>query len=828
MIIDDLKQQTRPLAFFHFNQNVQVYDGVEPTQAIRAMAVQLLHQAREYPDTIDAVSLLMHSSWSGHTEASDGEAEAALEILCRLHSPYLVVDGVDESNNTDKVLTTMFTLCSVSDVSIITLGRPDIELPRRLAIDQTKPEIKIISPMEQNNIGDVRNFLQQEFDSMVELELFGTFDLSSNTVDSVAERAMGIFLWANLFVRYLNSHALTPRDRLEFLLESLRFEGLDGLCGAILNKLSRRMPMERALAARIFKWIGASIYPLTSEALHTALAINPGRQTTPQDHLAGFPSSLPVLSGALAEIDMFGRAAFIHLSVREYLMSPRCMDFPEFSLEDLASTHQYLAIRCLSYLAHDIPSEPLRYLPGNGPWTKGQDTTSPKLHHAHGREYLDNAHGYNINPMVTETPSNILLVSNLPMKMSIQDLSETFSSQPGFQAILLSKDDEKGITCSVEFDNTHHGVQALHEVDTSYYGNVRNSMRLSFASHSLHDDRTSPDVNRPYSYLAAPLRNVDRETDLRPAKKLRRSVKGVRVPPHPRREIPALDGMDPMVWDQHEIPVDRYPDQLDIGSDVRDYLPHRSKNVNAYTPVNHQDHMSAVHPGPDRPIHRAGVEQHYPLLKYATMFWPQHVRLSLHEKPQLSSRPRMQNDYSSTSRQPRQRSQYEPPYSFLGRPDGSSGSTTAMAALEGLEPTESGAPLWIPYLSRFLLRRGNFTTWVESSYCYRLTPSLRQILRIVKDIARDGSQDTGAQRELQWILHGLNQFSEALDELSAKHYQELRLDPTRLWDEDISAACDPDFWPTPSRAFASPMRESGSSTHTQGVHWLNAARSGLT
>jgi hypothetical protein len=150
--------------------------------------------------------------------------------------------------------------------------------------------------------------------------------------------------------------------------------------------------------------------------------------------------------------------------------------------------------------------------------------------------------------------------------------------------------------------------------------------------------------------------------------------------------------------------------------------------------------------------------------------------------------------------------------------------TTALDELGAIE-SNFNAPAWMPYLSRFLLRRENFTTWVESSYCYRLTPSLRQTLRIVQDIARDTDQDTGAQREIHWVLHGLNQFAEALEELLAKHHETLRSNPTRLWGKDIRAARDPIFWPMRSKLLE-PTKVELAPNKVQGVQWLGAVGSG--
>ncbi|KAI0410830.1 hypothetical protein F5X98DRAFT_381374 [Xylaria grammica] len=153
-----------------------------------------------------------------------------------------------------------------------------------------------------------------------------------------------------------------PRDRHQFIADALSFSGLDGLYKAILSRLDQKSTREKKLALAIFQWIAAAPYPLSSISLHTVLAVTPGEETSDLDYLVGFPECLPKLTGSLVEINPFGRPSFIHLSVRELLVSQRSASVPSFSLKYPHLVHAQIAATCLSYLTHDVPRRPLRPL----------------------------------------------------------------------------------------------------------------------------------------------------------------------------------------------------------------------------------------------------------------------------------------------------------------------------------------------------------------------------------------------------------------------------------------------------------------------------------
>lgn len=238
------------------------------------------------------------------------------------------------------------------------LGRPDILLPRPF----TKLPCLALDLTSKDNYADILAMITMEFENLWDQGKFGNRPISVDAAERTSRHANGMFLWARLFLSYLDSPALTPKKRHSFVIDAINFEGLNGLIIAILMRLDAWTSAEKTVVLNIFRWVAASLYPLTAASLHTALAITPGDETTDLDYLTDFPGCLPHLTGALVEIDAFGRPAFMHLSVKEFLTSTDPRVPTSLSLAKGAVVHDTLASCCLSYLTHDIPRRPIRPL----------------------------------------------------------------------------------------------------------------------------------------------------------------------------------------------------------------------------------------------------------------------------------------------------------------------------------------------------------------------------------------------------------------------------------------------------------------------------------
>ena len=355
--------------------------------------------------------MLVGGTKSGQPIASAADVCAVLKFLL-LHFPtYLVIDGVDECDDAATFLETLQEISFSSDTRVITLSRPNLVIPPLLS-RHLDTGWKFLLTNEHNSHA-ILSFLISEFAFMDSEGRFGTRHrmsekatrynfvpaplrphrdsisppgpsservneprarrrrprestvehsmVSPSTIQELASRANGMFLWARLLTNSLRSPGLSPRDRLLILEEANLLEGLEGFYSRILSLIGRKSPpRERITTAKIFKWISGSFYPLRPSTLHTALAIDPGYATADDQYLVNYPECIARITFALVEINVDGNLGFIHLSFREYLESPASEAFPEFTLKNPSPVHAELASICLSYITNDVRQRPLQ------------------------------------------------------------------------------------------------------------------------------------------------------------------------------------------------------------------------------------------------------------------------------------------------------------------------------------------------------------------------------------------------------------------------------------------------------------------------------------
>lgn len=294
-----------------------------------------------------------------HGKASSDDILAVLSLLLRQHPTFLVIDGIDECSDSELFLHSLPEVCRRSDARVILLSRPDIDIPleyQKWASDAPH----ILSLSAELNKEDIESYLTENLNRMADQGYFG-ISMDRSLIPQIASRSNGMFLWASLLLRYLQSPGLSPNERHTVLEQAHQLEGLGSLYRHILAMLDLRPQKERQVVANIFRWLSLSIHRLDIPTLQTALAVNPGKLTTESSYVSNFADSIPRLTCGLVEVTA-SRVVFSHRSAREYLESPDFQD-SEFSLFDDSIPHAHLAARCLSYLANDVPKRPLARLP---------------------------------------------------------------------------------------------------------------------------------------------------------------------------------------------------------------------------------------------------------------------------------------------------------------------------------------------------------------------------------------------------------------------------------------------------------------------------------
>ncbi|KAH0542496.1 hypothetical protein FGG08_003092 [Glutinoglossum americanum] len=331
-------------------------------EALRAILAQLLHLHRHDTQLIDIASVIWERDNTGQSIASLSEVSSVLHlVLRRVGRIALVFDGIDECADKEAFLKDLYDITNGADYCFILLsGRPTVTLPQFFGSGSS-----LIDLAASQNLRDIECYLKPKFRELLDsgaLTATRGGDLEE-IVQRVSSRANGMFLWATLLVEYLQSPALTIRQRQDAIENLNRLEGLDALYGAILQTLQLRFPMKARLnIRRAFQWVARACRPLHINELQTVIAIPLCGPLEADFVIPNFKKSLGPMSGALLEVSTDQTVRFIHLSVVEYLSGSAGVD--EFSKRldfgfDPAFSDRYLAICCLSYLCHTIPAEPL-------------------------------------------------------------------------------------------------------------------------------------------------------------------------------------------------------------------------------------------------------------------------------------------------------------------------------------------------------------------------------------------------------------------------------------------------------------------------------------
>ena len=341
----------------HFNASKQL--GNKFTyEALRAIAAQLINHGRENQALVDALSILFDESRETQ-QASDETVDGALLLLLAHARTYIIIDGVDECSDHSIFWRRIMGIATTTEVKIVLLGRPDIEIPRSYRkLDSPKWQVTFHSADNQHAI---QAFLQQQLRDLQDDDLFGDQELSDEIIIDLAIRANGMFLWAQLLILYLECDALSPLERHKTLRNANLIEGLSRVYNKILETLRTRYAKQKQVAADIFRWLSASVCPINPAELRIAIAITPGEPTSDLAMLTNYPQCLPKITCALVDVIDGKYINFIHMSFVEFLETDVSCD-PYFTLRSRNAINLQLSNTCLSYLVLDVPAKPLRPL----------------------------------------------------------------------------------------------------------------------------------------------------------------------------------------------------------------------------------------------------------------------------------------------------------------------------------------------------------------------------------------------------------------------------------------------------------------------------------
>jgi hypothetical protein len=319
--------------------------------AYRALAAQIFQQCHDIEE--------IHSIFS---IANDGlkmpaTANEILDLLkiCLplLPKSYFIIDGIDECIDNSKLVRDLSELCQSSQLKVALFSRPNVAVLRR-----TMDDHRTIALSRGVLSQDIALYLTREIGEFQESCLLPADLEAAPVVESLIERADGMFLWARLMMAYLNSPALTPKQRIETILDTTP-EGLDEMYHRIVGLIKHLDQPSQQLARRVFTWVAYARSSLNPQQLHEA--VYPGDPDSDQySRLVDVDHAIIVSCCGLIEKRQNSTLRFIHLTARQFILSSSLEAQGTVSFIAPKSEAEIdMTKRCLEYLMFSVPLQPL-------------------------------------------------------------------------------------------------------------------------------------------------------------------------------------------------------------------------------------------------------------------------------------------------------------------------------------------------------------------------------------------------------------------------------------------------------------------------------------
>jgi hypothetical protein len=339
--------------------------------ACRAILLQIVHTHRRSCELVDLFSFcLTESNYGQSTASSDELADLVAQSTRLLGRVIFVIDGLDECPDGELLQSLIQKLAANDSTKSIVFSRPAVSWLRTSIPDHMRINIK------RRNTPDIRRYLKTNLSHDAQRTLLLEESASDYSLNTLAECADGMFLWARLFMGLIRSNALTPKRRQGLISKAslLEFKDLDKLYSMIFALIRSTDEYSQQLAKHVFLWLVHSKRRLTTAECHQA-HINTWDGFGEEYQPNAFEDSVIITCGGLVEttpvhdslLSLSARHSFrfIHSSVQEHLL----MHGGEYehilgTSEDTRAlttpaveAHLQMAQTCLAYLMDKMPTQ---------------------------------------------------------------------------------------------------------------------------------------------------------------------------------------------------------------------------------------------------------------------------------------------------------------------------------------------------------------------------------------------------------------------------------------------------------------------------------------
>lgn len=296
---------------------------------IRSIAFQIATQFSRYKQQLDELS-------DAGTQLQRNDARSLWQKLflstlgqLDVHCPiYVVIDGLDESDSLQTLLSLFASAAGALPFRFIIISRPTQSISN--ALDKFSEPLRVERISTNSASEDIPIYVNKELQS-----IRASSTLRQKIIDLVIDKAAGNFLWVHLAVNeILNCHT---QDEIEQVLHDIPSD-MQLLYRRIEDSMTESLKaMDQKLAKALLMWIGCAQRVLTLDEVAEALEPTFG-------NILDLAYTIRQICGSLILVDRNSRVTFVHQTVREYLIK---LSKGPFAISP-SEAHEEIFLRCMS------------------------------------------------------------------------------------------------------------------------------------------------------------------------------------------------------------------------------------------------------------------------------------------------------------------------------------------------------------------------------------------------------------------------------------------------------------------------------------------------
>ncbi len=250
--VHSLKASTTDVFYFFFRFDNPL--GRNTIHACRSLLFQMLHRHKTNLDLVKKFTFVVENgdSLAGELKLSSMAPLKDLLSLClvSLDDPTIILDGVDECEDSDELADTVNLLMRIPALKIVVFSRPNVPSLQCLIKEEDR---LYFGQLEIE--ADIRIYIKRHLQKMVEQKLLQPRVDIDECASHLVVGADKMFLWARLMVSYLQSPALSPSRREKMMRTMVSPDGLEAMYDRIFNLISQSPRPQQQLATGILAWL---------------------------------------------------------------------------------------------------------------------------------------------------------------------------------------------------------------------------------------------------------------------------------------------------------------------------------------------------------------------------------------------------------------------------------------------------------------------------------------------------------------------------------------------------------------------------------------------